>query len=415
MDKRIVAIENYWVSIVRDTAEFQQIAKAENPEFNELLDCIYRLLKDSFIHEATEYALERWEKILGLVVTDDMTLDERRVKILTALSIKLPYTWRVLKEMLTTVLGEDKFVLDYINDETRLIVHTDRISEDKWDAIRSLLDNVLPENIVVSEYNHHVEVKWNELNKYAHCKSMQDLLSVNSDYKTDVTSDGVWVYPLPEMVRADMFMQKNTKLEVFEQDLPNLTVGDAWFTYSGLKRFKGDISKVYSASSMFAGTKLKYPEDFEANISSLSWGDNMFGQLEMSKDLALKIINLLPVAPKPNTSKITLGIHIDFQHDAELLEAIAQIDYAQSGTEGKKWRVAIQWNGTPTTSSASTFSLRRGMPVYARLGEMQAHDGTVENFLDWGHYVSDPEGYMEFTSLDEAREYFNIKEENEHD
>ena len=43
---------------------------------------------------------------------------------------------------------------------------------------------------------------------------------------------------------------------------------------------------------------------------------------------------------------------------------------------------------------------------------MELPDGTTEQFLDWGHYVTDPTGYEEFASVEEAREYYGLPGEN---
>lgn len=158
---RQVTIEEYWPLIVKNTAEFGQIAVAENPEFNYLAACIYRVLKDSFIDaDMTEYGVSRWEKILKLVPAETDTLDDRKARILYYLSVKLPYTWRVLKQMLTDYIG-DAFVMEYRNDYGQLILHTDRISDDKVHTINELLERVLPQHIEVLHFNSK-EVNENE-------------------------------------------------------------------------------------------------------------------------------------------------------------------------------------------------------------------------------------------------------------
>lgn len=150
MEIRTVAIEEYWPLIVKNTAEFGQIANAENPEFNELAQCIYRALHDSFVLDATDYGVRRWEAILDITPAVGATLDERKVAILNFLSIKLPYTWRVLKEMIASIVGgEDKFAMNYINDECKLILYTNRCPDDKLQTINGLLERVLPQNIIV--------------------------------------------------------------------------------------------------------------------------------------------------------------------------------------------------------------------------------------------------------------------------
>ena len=57
-----------------------------------------------------------------------------------------------------------------------------------------------------------------------------------------------------------------------------------------------------------------------------------------------------------------------------------------------------------------TYGLRKP-PIYARVSEMERPDGTTESVLEWGHYVTKPEDYQKFSSLEEAREYFGISEE----
>lgn len=159
---REVRIEEYWPLIVKNTAEFDQIAVAENPEFNNFLKCIYRALKDGFILEATEYGVERWEKMLGISPAAGSSLDDRKAAILNYLSVKTPYTWRVLKQMLVGILGEDKFVMEYINDEGKLVLHTDRVSDEILGTISDMLKRVLPMNIEVARYNHRIDVDWRD-------------------------------------------------------------------------------------------------------------------------------------------------------------------------------------------------------------------------------------------------------------
>lgn len=155
MEIRKVKIEEYWPLIVRGTEEFGQIAVAENPEFNRLAESVYGCLKESFIlpgeeEHATEYGVSRWEKMLGLAVTPDMTLDDRKAAILRYLSIKLPYTWRVLKRMLTDLLGEDNFTLSFDNETQVLsVAFAAEVTQSQIDSAKQLHERVIPQNIDV--------------------------------------------------------------------------------------------------------------------------------------------------------------------------------------------------------------------------------------------------------------------------
>jgi hypothetical protein len=114
------------------------------------------------------------------------------------------------------------------------------------------------------------------------------------------------------------------------------------------------------------------------------------------------LLGTLP-AYESGTHEIGLGIHVDHQTADEVVESIA-------AAEEKGWIVSVQWNGTATAAAASTFARRQ--PVFARLGE-PLEDGTPT--LDWGHYVTAAEdhGYTEFASLEEAKEHFNIKDDEQ--
>lgn len=149
MEIREVKIEEYWPLIVKNTEEFGQIAVAENPEFNQLAECIYRVLKDGFIHDATEYGVSRWENMLGLAVTPDMTLDDRKAAILTYLSCKIPYTWRVLKQMLTGLLGEDNFEMSIDNDTQTVTISLTSTVEHMREKVDELCARVVPQNLVI--------------------------------------------------------------------------------------------------------------------------------------------------------------------------------------------------------------------------------------------------------------------------
>lgn len=498
MEIREVKIEEYWPQIVKDTAEFGQIAVALNPEFNKLAKCIYEVLNESFVATASEFGVSRWESILGISPAAGDTLDDRKARILTYLNIKLPYTWRVLKQMLTEFLGEDGFTMDYVNDTATLTIWH-RADADANATVENLLSKVLPMNVVY-------ELFWP---KYATCVTSSDMLAVDANYRQDLTEDGTWVYDLTSLTDGDyafynlskltsfngelpalssardMFSKTgltswNTPLPVlsvgaymfrktsitswnmdlpslyngysmfeeckaltsFEGDMPNLTEAKYMFWRSNkLSSFKGDVSKLRFGTYMFQGCSLTSFENdlgqlytgdymfrscpltnfkislktlssgtymfagcplrnFESELGQLYAGDYMFNVCKLNKESALRILNSLTKWVN-GTHKLTIGIHVDHKNDEEVLAAI-------TNAESKNWTITVQWNGTATAAStASTFGLR-GQPIYAKVGEMELPDGTTEQVLDWGHYVTDSTGYMEFSSVEEAEEYFKL-------
>ena len=201
---------------------------------------------------------------------------------------------------------------------------------------------------------------------------------------------------------------QNSAMTEWTTELPSLLYGEAMFRYVPLTTWTVDVSKMTRGDKFIANTKMV---DFQSDLSSLNTGSDFSTGCFLNKASVLRICNSLPTWTS-GTHPITLGIHIDHKYDEEVLAAIALIDKAQTPVAdgGKGWTVVVQWNGTASTAAASTYSWGgRRDPVYAKLAE------TFENeppALDWGHYVTNWEenGYMEFASIEEAREYFNITE-----
>ena len=136
---------------------------------------------------------------------------------------------------------------------------------------------------------------------------------------------------------------------------------------------------------------------FEAALPALSSGSDMFSGCQLDKASALRVLTSIP-NHSSGSHALTIGIHVDHQSDEDVINAIAE-------AEEKGWTLSVQWNGTSSAQTASTWGRRK--PVFARLGEPH-EDGTPS--LDWGHYVTNAEenGYTEFASLEEAKEHFNI-------
>lgn len=299
------------------------------------------------------------------------------------------------------------------------------------DEVEAALDKAEENGCVLTPQYREPEKDSPIYNKYAECTTAADIAAVNADYKTDLTIDGAWEYALPELERADGLVFANSNLKSFNSalpelsyasymfyrairltgwniDLPKLTNSRYMFEQTRFTKFAGKLPVLNSASGMFLSGALT---DFESDLPVLSYGGNMFNRCKLNKTSVLRILNTIPTWTSGD-HPLTLGIHIDYQNDEEVLAAIALADIAQTPVAdgGKGWTLTIQWNGTPTAQTVSTFGLR-GPTIYAKLGTVERPDGTTENFLDWGHYVSNAEenGYQEFSSKEEAYEHFNLE------
>ena len=170
-------------------------------------------------------------------------------------------------------------------------------------------------------------------------------------------------------------------------------------------------AEIYAPKAKTAGhlslnnTKLR---SFSWFVPELENAEKAFDNTVLSKESAIDMLKALPTWNDGKTHAVSLGIHTEHQNDDEVWTAIYS-------TEVKGWQLTIKWNpGGPTytTPEASTFAM--GTLIYAKVGEMERHDGTTEQFLDWGHYVTNWEerGYEQFRSVEAAREYFNLPTED---
>ena len=312
-------------------------------------------------------------------------------------------------------------------------------------------------------------------NKYAACTNRSDVEEVNPNYRNDLTSDGKWIYPLPNMVSVtqnpDPWFFSGSPVTELDIELPKLT--EAYYVFRNASKLKkarvslpvltnnqrsffedcpleelyvhapnltnleafiigakfteitedmivhGDITNLAFFGRKMPNLRrvaLSLPKvtymthsftncglltSFECDLPSLSNADSSFDRSILNKESTLRILNTIP-SYSSGTHNLGLGIHIDHKTDEEVLTAI-------DNAEVKGWTLTVQWNGTATAAAASTYGLRKP-PIYAKAATIERPDGTTEQTLDWGHYVTNWEenGYTEFASLEEAYAHFNL-------
>ena len=248
-------------------------------------------------------------------------------------------------------------------------------------------------------------------NRYAECVTVADMAAVNPNFRTDLTVDGGWIYPLPELTNLANMAWGGTytphmPIKYLDCDAPKVTKTNPGFVHGAQPVWaRGDWSGVETGTWMFGAGWDGKLVNVEMVFPKLKDGSNMFTGAILNKESVLRILDSIPsMLDISGFHRMDIGIHIDHQTDEEVATAIAN-------AEAKGWTLTVQWNGTATAQTASTFGLRKP-PIYAKVGSMVLPDGTTEQYLDWGHYVTNWEenGYQEFASVEEAKEHFNISE-----
>ena len=188
MEKSFNLLE-YYPDRWRELKEVQAICDSDVTEIDgsdnihtlqHLWECLETDLNNVFIlpygdnDGANEMACERWESMLGIVPTDDMTLDDRQFVIYTKLFQTTPYSYRNLQNILTDLIGNDGFTLSRNVEDKWLIVVVNESNKFKANAVKELIENITPVdmrlNVTISMTPHGYLEKYthDDLDEYTH-------------------------------------------------------------------------------------------------------------------------------------------------------------------------------------------------------------------------------------------------------
>ena len=430
----IVTKEQYWIDILNDNSKFGQIT-TEDASFNLRANDVWKVVENTLLDTEDEEEIMNWERITQLD-SGELTIFQRKVNILYTLCEKNYIPLSLVRKIVEKTTGKDdiKCELYFDKEQNKFIVHTDRADENTLEDGNSIINQILPKGVELERYNHNIEIGWECLNKYTNCTNTTDIITINPDYKTDLSSDGEWVYKLDSLTSGSKMFENCATLSTFSSELPSLTNASSMFyrcsalpsfninlpsvttsmqmfeNCKKLTSFSGALPKLSNANYMFNGDDKLI--NFSSELPKLSSAIGMFILCKLGKASTIKICSSLP-SYTSGTHNITIGIHVDHQSDEEVLAAI-------DNATAKGWTVTTQWNGTVTTS---TYSLRptQSQAIYAKyeseeLG-MYIDANNVRYSVNWGHMISSPDGkspdelgYQEFASLEEALTTWGLTE-----
>lgn len=183
MDKREVDILEHWPPILQQIREFQEIAKVENPYLTWLWNKIEEILDNQFIVTANEEGLSRYENMLSLDVPATDTIETRRFRLLTRYQEQVPYTYKVLIQLLDSLLGEGKYIIERDAADKTLTVKIELTVKGQFDAVEEMLERIVPQNVVLLvelRFNQHYKFEsftHDDLTAYTHKQLREDVIT----------------------------------------------------------------------------------------------------------------------------------------------------------------------------------------------------------------------------------------------
>lgn len=178
-------LQDYLPPILLKTYEFPLLCETEQPEIDRLHDAADAVLDAQFLSTAGEYAIQRYEKIFGVVPQDTDTLDERRFKVFAKINAQLPFSVRRLRQQLATLCGENGYKLEVGGGKYTLTVKVALTAKRNQQAVEELLADIVPANMICTTsllYNQHAD-----LTRFTHA---QLALLTHFEIREEVLPDG---------------------------------------------------------------------------------------------------------------------------------------------------------------------------------------------------------------------------------
>lgn len=180
MDRQLI---DYLPAVLNSVREYLHTTAAEQPEVEGLWSELSKALDDQAVITASEYGINRWERMLGITPPATRTLEERRFLILARLGAKLPITERGLRQRLEALCGPAGYVLNISNSDFLVDVKVALTAKNSADDVRSMLRTSVPANMGVALsllYNQHLTLAGfthSQLGAFTHHHLRNEVLS----------------------------------------------------------------------------------------------------------------------------------------------------------------------------------------------------------------------------------------------
>lgn len=154
--------------VLHDVIEIKAISGAEEKLLESIWQATYQAIDNNFVNTADDNGLKRFEKILKLKVPETDTLETRRLRILARLQEQAPYTWKVLQNILDSLLGKGSYTLERNVATKTLTVKLELTIKRQFDILVETLERIVPMDMILEinlRYNMH-----DLLTKYTHAQ-----------------------------------------------------------------------------------------------------------------------------------------------------------------------------------------------------------------------------------------------------
>lgn len=178
-------IAKYFPDLLKEIKQFKELAVAENLELGFLSAELENVMNDQFISTALNTGVSRREEMLNIKPMSTDTLQERKFRLMAKYNEDVPYTWRKLEEVLTTLCDETGYRIEYSRGEYSLVVKLELTNKKNEITVRDLLERITPVNLLLT-----VELLYNQWQTLEHITWGEAEVFTWGDLREEVIRNG---------------------------------------------------------------------------------------------------------------------------------------------------------------------------------------------------------------------------------
>ena len=140
----------YFPPLEKENKTLQQIGITVDEELINVGSSLNLIFENQFILTADEDTISKYEKMFGLEVSEEESIEDRKLKILTFYQNSVPYTYRSILSKVYSIIGPEhiSFSLPIDGEEPSFILDV-TLSGVNRNIVLKVLDPLLPCNIVI--------------------------------------------------------------------------------------------------------------------------------------------------------------------------------------------------------------------------------------------------------------------------
>ena len=146
----------YLPPVLQNVLEYQEIAKAVNPEIIALKQAVNKVLNEQFIQSA-EDTLEWREEEFEIVASSDETIEFRRERLIERKSRKPPITLRTLRDRLNSYIDTTQAKVELVPGEYAFTISIPAVDGYKFRDIQQMVNDLKPANMEYIQYPFSIE------------------------------------------------------------------------------------------------------------------------------------------------------------------------------------------------------------------------------------------------------------------